>query len=443
MSEGTEHTCRFRPRKKAGAWEAVGTVEQRGWRRVQVCGECGRERLVRLLRPPFLIEERAAFPVSEPLSTEKSRYLAARLLALSEGRRQDVVSARGLSGQVGKKGVTVTEMEGILRGFLMAKYVELRWSLAGERKLLRSVVIVNHRALAEHSAPGQLQKAEDTLSAASTSLVSIGHPIAEQVRALLSEKAIAKNPLLVTCLAAVAIHASTGDVLAERVFSARFLGDSKALSKVKTRVEDLLGPIETLGIREGAAVTLLGGTGAVATEHAKIDLSSWSPFIGLSREASDSLRQVRPPDAGMFVVENLAAFEACCRGEVPPAVGKMILWSAGYPGRAIKRIIELAGAFRHPVWVWCDIDVDGVRIARLLKEVAGGRAIAFAMSPAALRIDSNTRPMTGRAINACRKTLEADPGGFLSDTLGALLDARSWREQESLLGDASLWERIS
>ena len=38
--------------------------------------------------------------------------------------------------------------------------------------------------------------------------------------------------------------------MAERVFSVRYLGDSKALGRVRGRIESLLGPLERFGIRD-------------------------------------------------------------------------------------------------------------------------------------------------------------------------------------------------
>src|SRR5439155_105114 len=89
---------------------------------------------------------------------------------------------------------------------------------------------------------------------------SLSPPVATEVARLLDEAARdAWGPGLVRALAAVATHAETGDVLASRVFAARYLGDSKALGVLRPRLERLLGPLDGLGIRDGASPTFVDG----------------------------------------------------------------------------------------------------------------------------------------------------------------------------------------
>src|SRR5262249_22501371 len=150
----------------------------------------------------------------------------------------------------------------------------------------------------------------------------------------------------------LAMHADSGEVLAERVFSVRHLGGSKALAAVRGRLERLAGPLAEIGIREGAGVTLLGGNGVLRAAGGEVCLRAFAPFLGLAREALENLRGIDFPAGGLFAVENLAAFEACCRGEVEAARGALITWSAGYPGRAIRRLVELAGHAGAPLRIW-------------------------------------------------------------------------------------------
>src|SRR6185369_6479542 len=104
---------------------------------------------------------------------------------------------------------------------------------------------------------------------------------------------------LLQALAALAAHAESGEVLAERVFSARHLGGSKALVTLRGRLERLAGPLAEIGIREGASVTLLGGGGALRAADGEIVLPAFAPFLGLAREAVENLREIDFPAGGL------------------------------------------------------------------------------------------------------------------------------------------------
>ena len=106
------------------------------------------------------------------------------------------------------------------------------------------------------------------------------------------------TPVLLRALAAIAVHAESGDVLASRIFAARYLGDSKALGRLRAPLERLLGPLDALGIRDGGSATFLGGSGCVFAAG------------GVTIEA---------PAQGVVLVENFAVFEACCWGEERPS----------------------------------------------------------------------------------------------------------------------------
>ena len=165
--------------------------------------------------------------------------------------------------------------------------------------------------------------------------------VATEVARLLDEAARdAWGPGLVRALAAVATHAETGDVLASRVFAARYLGDSKALGVLRPRLERLLGPLDGLGIRDGASATFVGGLGCMRAAVVRLDLASLRPFVGLAAESVAGDIEIEPPPGGVAVVENFAVFEACCRGEVSGLKDTLVVWAAGYPGRAVKAVIQ-------------------------------------------------------------------------------------------------------
>jgi hypothetical protein len=193
-----------------------------------------------------------------------------------------------------------------------------------------------------------------------------------------------------------------------------------------------VGDPARFGVREGVAVTLVGGSGTVTLPGAGIDLDVVGPFVGLSREALLEVRAVRAGERGVLVVENLTAFDACCRGEVPGCEGSLVVWSGGYPGRGVRSLVEAAVADDADVRVWADLDLDGIRIARLVRRWAPS-AEPFRMSPADFAAAPVRQALTKRAEAAGRADLERNPDAMLSDTLGTILEAGEWVEQEVLL----------
>lgn len=265
----------------------------------------------------------------------------------------------------------------------------------------------------------------------------IDHPVAADARRLLQEEGGSLSPALALALAAVARHAADGEVLAERVFAARHLGQSKALAGLRAALEQRLGPLAALGVREGAALTLVGGCGRLVLDGgATLDLGYLSPFVGLSREAAGRIVSVQLPSQGLVAVENLTVFDACCRGEVGALGGAAFVWTAGYPGRGTRAIVEAAVSARAKTMVWCDLDLDGVRIARLVRIWAPGTR-AYQMTRHELLNARHWLPLTPRARQRLERELAVGTDDDLTDALRAMLELGRWVEQESMLGPVS------
>jgi hypothetical protein len=222
------------------------------------------------------------------------------------------------------------------------------------------------------------------------------------------------------------------------VFSTQYLGNSKALGRFRSRIERILGQsLEALGIREGAAVTLIGGSGALEISGNKVNLESFRPFFGLARETLTGEIAVHPPADGLLLVENLTAFHACCRSEITGLDETMVVWTAGYPGRGVRSLIEQASQLGARMRVWADIDLDGVRIARVVESwTSDSNVESFRMSPEDLATAPRRLDLSERSRSAIWADLSNSPGGFLADTLRALLNAGVWVEQECLLANA-------
>jgi hypothetical protein len=111
-----------------------------------------------------------------------------------------------------------------------------------------------------------------------------------------------------------------------------------------------------------------------------------------------------------------------------------VVWSAGYPGRGVRRLVEEGARTGARVRVWGDLDLDGVRIARHLAAFAGPGFEAWRMAPADLRAAPCRLPLSPRAAAAIRADLARQPTAPLAGTLRALLEMGGWAEQEGLLG---------
>ena len=430
------HDCRYLPRLLWSGWARVpgaAGLEERLGRVVPVCEVCGRERPARFPRRPAYREARAASSEALPLAGPAGRTVA-EALARRGGGDTPPVPARGLLGELDRRGLPASLAEEWIDRFLRAGWIEARWRLDGAAAALAAITVRDPDALAELADPGAAARRREASDEARAAVAGLAHPKARDVAALLAgEEAGSFPPPLTRALAALAVHAESGEVLAERVFAARRLGDSKALLPWRARIERLLGPLSEIGLREGAALALVGGQGRLLLPGQPLDLAALAPFVGLSRESCGRIEAIRFPPAGLLVVENLAPFEACCRGEVDGARGALHVWSGGYPGRAVRAIVERAAEEGAAVRVWADLDLDGVRIARLVGSWIPGGAQPFRMAAADLAAAPVRRPLTLRAASAIRRDLEERPADPLAPTLRALLELGGWVEQEVFL----------
>lgn len=410
-------------------------MRQRHGYRVVVCVQCGTRRSRRRPRRPELIEIEADGG-APPIADADIRAIAARLLRRAGDGRE--VRIRGLSGGLGGSGIGSSLLEQYLDGFLRAGWIGLVWQISGTRRRLRRIRLRDPEALDEYAHPGRRAARRAALNEARTAVASLNHPIATEVTRLLAEAASdVWSHGLVRALAAVATHAETGDVLASRVFAARYLGDSKALGVLRSRLERLLGPLEAVGIRDGASATFVGGSGRVRAASVRLDLAALRPFVGLAAETMIGDIEIEPPSGGVAVVENFAVFEACCREEVSGLKDTLVIWTAGYPGRAVKAVIQAASRTNPTMRIWADLDLDGVRIVRLVVDWLSGAIEPFGMSPEHVAAAPARRPLSPRSAAAVRADLAARPAALLADTLRALLAYDCWVEQEAFLGAAS------
>jgi len=436
MKQGEDlHACRYRRRLVWSGWVRAGALVERLARRVPVCETCGREQPARRPRPAVIREVRAEIHLAPPLADATGRAVAAALLRHG-GTAGRAAPIRGLFGELARRGVPASLAEEWIERFLRAGWLIAGWKLGGQPRLV-TVALQQPEALRELARPGEDARRRDALQQARARTAGLSHPKAVEIAAILnSPEAESFPPLLLQALAALGLHAESGEVLAERVFSTRHLGGSKVLANLRGRLERLIGPLGEIGIREGASVTLLGGEGLLHLPDRQLDLRVFAPFVGLAAETLSRVAEIAFPSAGLFVVENLAVFEACCRGEVEAARGALVAWSAGYPSFAFRRLVDLAGKAGAPLRIWADLDLDGVRIARLIASWSPSGAAFYRMSGDDVTRAQRRHPLSPRSVVAIGRDLEERPGAPLADTLQALLDAGCWVEQEAFLANA-------
>src|SRR5438128_512581 len=162
--------------------------------------------------------------------------------------------------------------------------------------------------------------------------------------------------------------------------------------QVRRRVERSVGPVERRGIRDSGSMVMFGGRGEIELSNTRIDVGLFHA-IAMSSADIERLGLLNLPAGGILVVENLAPFEACL--ENLAALGQiLVIWSGGFPNRGVIRILEEAARQRARINVWCDIDLGGVRIARLIHRATSGLAQPVLMDPDTIGLASVGCPLT-------------------------------------------------
>jgi hypothetical protein len=427
MSEAAQHACRFRRQPLWSDWRSERGLCERLRYSVPHCLDCGRVQPARRTRAPDRLERESLATGAPPVRTERTAWIA-EVLAHRAAQERSFKSLRSTLR------LPASLLEDELEHFLRAGWIALTWKLVSAKRDLERVRVRNREALEEFAHPGLAAERRATLEAARLAVQPLTHPVVADIAHLLAQPEVEKwSTRLLTALAAIACHAETGDQLAERVFSTHYLGSSKAFAQIRSTVERVLGrSVETLGIREGAAATFIGGHGHLRIGGHRVDLAALYPFVGFGRETLTNI-EVELPAGGLLLVENFTVFDACCRSEVAGIDRTVVVWTAGYPGRGVRSLVEhAAGSGR--IRIWGDLDLDGVRIARLVWSWAPAVIETFRMSPEDVVAAPRRIRLTDRARKAISTELDERPGMFLADTLRALLTSESWVEQECFLG---------
>ena len=420
---GSGHRCvRFRHERREGPWRDAGLLRERDVERIAVCTECGRGRSGRY-RKVVAVERESRGLAAAPETF--LRELAGRLEILFRGRK--TLRAGPLLRRLG--GI---RSESDLETLAASAPIRLVYHPRGGALLLHEIHALDPEKLGEISRPGAAARRRAALAETRSATEGLTHPAAQAIGEMMAgEDAAGWDERVLRSLAALARMIEAGETRSSRIFSTEALGHSKALSQVRPRLERLVGPLDRLGIRDTGVHLLVGGKGRLRFPGGDLEVERFRS-LGLAEEDVLRLKGVRLPAGGLLVVENLTPFHACLGPERNDR-DLLVIWSAGYPGRGVTRFVELAAGGGGRIRVWCDVDLGGVRIARLIHRAAGGRAVPVLMDGSVVRSARITCPLARGQRESIVRDLALHPDALLAETLTALLERGAWVEQESLI----------
>ncbi len=417
----TEHVCRYRVIRKEREWRVTGVLREREIESSRECADCGREPKARFRRVTA-VEREAAVPLDSP--DFGVRKLARKLFLRFQDR--DVLRAQPLIRQMG--------------GIAAESDVERLASYGGIRLVyqpsqgtlhLKSIRVLDRNLLAEVAEPGSARLRQKALAGARRELERVQHPQAEAIAECIRSDTAEKLHLqTIRALAALARMVEAGDVMPARVFSTSVLGHSKALAAIRGKLERMIGPLDRLGIRDAGQTVVMGGHGRLSFPRSSLDLADFR-HVGVSHHDALEIDRVQFPPGGLLVVENFTPFEACL-DLIAGQQQLMLLWSAGFPGKGVLRVIQEAAESHVPIRLWCDLDLGGVRIVRSILRVAPA-AQPVLMDAATLTSAKTKNAVTPDHLAAVRRDLTLHPNAPLADLLRAIESANVWVEQEALI----------
>jgi hypothetical protein len=173
---------------------------------------------------------------------------------------------------------------------------------------------------------------------------------------------------------ALAVNDGEQNDLDLRRFSARLLGDSKAVEGMLGKLAELLrrNPewsqleenaelFRALGLEKFPPPLLVKGPLRIAYGESDWDISPLRPFVGLSPDQVHDLGAVRPAPY-LLTVENLASFQRHAREIEDEGI---VIYTAGFPAPSLIQLLQRLDRrlpLACPFWHWGDRDIGGLRI---------------------------------------------------------------------------------
>jgi len=152
----------------------------------------------------------------------------------------------------------------------------------------------------------------------------------------------------------------------ERVFSATWLGDSKAFLRERTALTQFLsipGGLEQIGLVKHTPIVLSWGEWQATLSTCTIDGRAGVSFVATPADTISRLQDMRVDADQLIIIENQTAFEMLVR---PPyrRARTLYLFGAGFSGNAERTLVSLwLHAKSDLLWfIWTDCDIGGVYI---------------------------------------------------------------------------------
>lgn len=178
--------------------------------------------------------------------------------------------------------------------------------------------------------------------------------------------------------ALVAVSEGKQQNLDLRTFSAKVLGDSKAMERLKDRFAKVWNDqfdtgldanelYESLGLLKFPPAVYLKGPCKVKVGSGWLDISTVPSYIGVPPDAIDAIEFFEAPDYVM-TIENLASFNRHTREITDKG---LIIYSAGFLGPNTASVLRMVDCALTDVnfYHWGDIDVGGLVIASHVQSV--------------------------------------------------------------------------
>ena len=284
--------------------------------------------------------------------------------------------------------------------------VELVWGKHHDSHLLKKIWLVNGEGLGTFL---NLTLASDLVTEAQREVETV-FPNPDEWIQRLFERVYAKwkrnqsayrispgdtGSLILLAKALIAVRNNEQADLDLRTFSAKSLGDSKALERIRDRFATVwneefstgLGAqelYEYLGLLKFPAAIFIKGPVKVRVGNCWLPVDRVSPFLGIVPDSIKEITSTVRPDYVM-TIENLTSFNRHCR-----EIGDngIILYTAGFLGPQSSRVVRLLDDHFDtivPFFHWGDIDTGGINIAKHVEQTISRQLNLHQMSESLLQ----------------------------------------------------------
>lgn len=262
--------------------------------------------------------------------------------------------------------------------------VELVWGKYHDSHLLKKIWLVNGERLGKFL---NLTLASDLVTEARREIQQV-LPTPDESIERLFDRVLAKwkknqsvyrispgdtDSLILLAKAFIAVRNNEQAGLDMRTFSAKSLGDSKALERIRDRFAAVWNEefstgfgaqelYEYLGLLKFPAAIFIKGPVKVRVGNCWLPVDQVSPFLGIVPDSIKEISSTIKPDY-ILTIENLASFNRHCR-EVED--NGIVLYTAGFLGPQTSRIVKLLDEQYDetvPFFHWGDIDIGGLNIS--------------------------------------------------------------------------------